>query len=107
MTVTRHKEHEMTNTPLLGRPDTPIKSPAPAPTSWTVLRAFRNGTRDYRVSDGVEVGVRTDGSIYWASDDGWHYVATSGLFDETTIRVHGDSTGWPSHWDSEYHAPTA
>lgn len=92
---------------LIGRPDTPIKSPAPVPAAWTVLRAFRNGTRDYRITDSVEVGIQADGSVYWATPDGWTYVVTSGLFDETTTRILGDSTGWPSHWHSTFHAPTA
>ncbi len=48
----------MTNTEVALTAETPI------------MREFKNGTRDYAITDEIHVGVRTDGYVYWASPEG-------------------------------------
>ncbi len=79
----------MTNTEVALTAETPV------------LREFANGTRDYAITDEIHVGVRADGYVYWASPEGWAWVVATARVE--SVRILGDSTGWPSMWDDSYY----
>ncbi|WP_157253158.1 hypothetical protein [Nonomuraea typhae] len=70
----------------------------------TVIKRFPSGARTVRIADGVEIGIDHKVRIYWATPQGWDWVIAPGnpFIQQNHIRVLGDSTGWPSTWDTEF-----
>jgi hypothetical protein len=67
-----------------------------------VLATYANGTVDYRLAEGVSIGVQADGRIYWATPGGWDWVLDN-VTDVRGTRVLGDGTGWPTFHEDDYY----
>jgi hypothetical protein len=65
-----------------------------------VIAEFGNGTRDYAITDEIQVGVRSDGYVYWASAAGWDWVIDNARL--TGTKVIGRH-GFPTFWEDSYY----
>lgn len=68
------------------------------------IQEFANGSAVYRIEDGVEIGVKKDSCVYWATPEGWDWVISpdNAQIAERSYKVKGHSL-WITYWDGDFY----
>jgi hypothetical protein len=71
-------------------------------TRWIITEQFASGAYVME-GDGLAIGVRADGAVYWANPDGWRHIARDAHQEQREFTAKFIPNCW-NHTDYYFHA---